>query len=43
MYKMCSVCVMDTSDPEIVFDDHGECNHCRTAKEKLNNGWFPDE
>lgn len=22
---------MDTSDPEIVFDDRGVCNHCRTA------------
>lgn len=43
MYKVCSVCVMDASDPEIEFDDHGECNHCRTAKEKLRKGWFPNE
>ncbi|WP_256051083.1 N-acetyl sugar amidotransferase [Stutzerimonas stutzeri] len=43
MYKVCSVCVMDASDPEIEFDDLGECNHCRTAKDKLRKGWFPDE
>lgn len=27
---MCKFCVMDESDPEIKFDDKGECNHCRT-------------
>lgn len=30
-YRMCSFCVMDTTDPEIQFDEHGRCNHCRTA------------
>ena len=34
---------MDTSDPEIVFDAHGVCNHCRDAEIKLKNGWFPNE
>src|SRR3954467_6544263 len=28
-YRVCSRCIMDTSDPEIVFDDDGVCNHCR--------------
>jgi N-acetyl sugar amidotransferase len=27
-YKVCSRCLMDTSDSEIVFDKHGVCNHC---------------
>lgn len=27
-YQLCSRCVMDTSDPEIVFDEKGFCNHC---------------
>lgn len=27
---MCKRCVMDTSDPEIVFDENGVCNHCHT-------------
>ena len=27
-YQCCSRCVMDTSDPEIRFDQFGVCNHC---------------
>ncbi len=27
-YQICSRCVMDTSDPEIHFDEIGICNHC---------------
>ena len=27
-YQVCTRCVMDTTDPEIVFDEHGVCNHC---------------
>ncbi|MBI2332383.1 MAG: N-acetyl sugar amidotransferase [Chloroflexi bacterium] len=29
-YRMCKRCVMDTSDPEITFDENGVCNHCYT-------------
>ena len=28
-YQICTRCVMDTSDPDIAFDDQGLCNHCR--------------
>jgi N-acetyl sugar amidotransferase len=27
-YRICTRCLMDTSDPEIQFDEHGVCNHC---------------
>ena len=27
-YQICKRCVMDTSDPFIVFDNKGFCNHC---------------
>ena len=27
-YQICNRCVMDTSDPEIIFDNNGYCNHC---------------
>ena len=27
-YKICTYCVMDTSDPEITFDESGRCCHC---------------
>ena len=33
--KICMVCIMDTSDPEITFDD-GVCNHC-TRFEKIKS------
>lgn len=39
---MCTRCIMDTTDSEIVFDDLGICNHCRRydeiAARKLFNG-----
>jgi len=28
-YRICTRCVMDTSDPDISFDDYSLCNHCR--------------
>jgi len=27
-YQICTRCVMDTTDPDIVFDENGVCNHC---------------
>ncbi len=29
IYRQCTRCVMDTSDPFITFDENGYCNHCR--------------
>jgi N-acetyl sugar amidotransferase len=34
---------MDTSDPEIVFDEKGVCNHCRTFDGEISKRWFPNE
>lgn len=31
-YRICTECVMDTSDPEITFDERGVCNHCLAYK-----------
>lgn len=42
-YKVCSRCVMDTSDPEIVFDTDGVCNHCLNFDKEWSLSWFPDE
>lgn len=30
-YRVCTRCVMDTSDPEITFAADGHCNHCERA------------
>ncbi len=42
-HRVCTVCVMDTSDPAIEFDDAGVCNHCRRARAALAKNWFPNE
>ena len=33
-YQICSRCVMDTSDPAIIFNEQGHCNHCTEFIEK---------
>lgn len=30
-YKICTRCIMDTSDKTIIFDENGYCNHCKKA------------
>ena len=42
-YQICTTCIMDTTDPDIVFDENGVCNHCSHAKTFLNSSWHPDE
>lgn len=42
-YRICSNCVMDTTDTKITFDDHGVCDHCRTFYNKIQPNWHPDE
>ena len=41
-YHVCSKCIMDTTDPDIAFDDDGVCNHChryeQVAKMRLFEG-----
>lgn len=33
-YQECISCVMDTTDPDIIFDDKGICNYCIEAEQK---------
>ena len=33
--QVCTQCIMDTTDPEIVFDENGVCNHCKNAIQLL--------
>jgi len=35
LHRICTRCVMDTTDPDIVFDGNGHCNHCTGAVERL--------
>ena len=39
--QICSRCIMDTTDSNIIFDDKGVCNHCHLYDIKNNN--FIDE
>jgi N-acetyl sugar amidotransferase len=39
-YRICTRCVMDTSDPNIQFNSLGQCNHCEGAIKMLNRGLF---
>jgi N-acetyl sugar amidotransferase len=34
---------MDTSDPDIDFDDAGVCNHCRFFDLELTKNWYPNQ
>ncbi|MEW6083532.1 MAG: N-acetyl sugar amidotransferase [Chloroflexota bacterium] len=46
-YRICTRCLMDTTDPDIVFDENGVCNHChdhdRLMKQKVVTGKAGEE
>jgi N-acetyl sugar amidotransferase len=42
-YKVCTRCIMDTSDPEIFFDEDGVCNHCHRYDVELPKRVFQGE
>lgn len=42
-FQQCTRCIMDTTDPEITFDENGVCNHCRNFDELTSKRWFPNE
>ena len=42
-YRICVRCIMDTTDPEIQFDNDGVCNHCRRYEEKVKERLCLDE
>jgi len=42
MIKVCTKCVMDTTDSKIVFDDLGVCDHCNTFLNHTLPHWQKD-
>lgn len=42
-HKICSNCIMDTTDPLISFDEKGVCNHCNEFYEVTRCNWYPNE
>lgn len=42
-YQICTNCIMDTSDSNIVFDARGWCDYCNNYHENILPNWHPDE
>lgn len=42
-YQICTNCIMDTSDPDIVFDAQGRCDHCSNYYGNILPNWLTDE
>lgn len=40
-YRICVQCIMDTTDPDIVFDEQGICNHCKRYGDQARRRTFP--
>jgi len=38
-YKICNHCIMDTSDPNIQFDDRGWCDYCNNFESNIAPNW----
>jgi len=39
MYKICTHCIMDSSDPNIVFDERGWCDYCNNFESTIRPNW----
>lgn len=42
-YQICTHCIMDTSDPHIVFDSKGRCDYCNNFDATIRPNWHTDE
>lgn len=42
-YRICTNCVMDTSDPAITFDERGVCDQCNSFYRNVLPNWHTDE
>ncbi|HEV2080936.1 MAG TPA: N-acetyl sugar amidotransferase [Brevundimonas sp.] len=42
-YQICTRCIMDTTDPRIVFDEAGVCDYCHNFDERIAPSWHTDE
>ncbi len=42
-YQICVQCIMDTSDPQITFDEQGVCEYCNNFSSTIKPNWHTDE
>ena len=40
--QVCTNCVMDTTDPNISFDNNGVCDHCHDFLLSVKPNWITD-
>jgi N-acetyl sugar amidotransferase len=38
-YRQCSRCIMDTTDPNIHFDNEGRCDYCKNFDDSIKPNW----
>lgn len=38
-YQICVKCIMDTTDPHIIFDENGECDYCKNFISIIKPNW----
>jgi len=43
MSCICAECIMDSSDPNIVFDAQGVCDYCNNFRSGISPNWHPDQ
>jgi N-acetyl sugar amidotransferase len=41
-HKICNHCIMDSSDPNIVFDGRGRCDYCNNFERLIQPNWHTD-
>ena len=41
-YQICNHCIMDTSDPNIIFDSRGYCDYCNNFESTVLPSWHTD-
>lgn len=41
-YQICNHCIMDSSDPNIVFDGRGRCDYCNNFERLIQPNWHTD-
>ena len=42
-YRICSNCIMDTTNSGITFDARGWCDYCTNFYNNILPNWHPDE
>jgi N-acetyl sugar amidotransferase len=42
-YRICTNCIMDTTDSTLTFDEHGWCDYCRNYRVNIAPNWHPGQ